>query len=1142
LDNCIDVDEDNICDDIDSNILIDKLKLYVSKRRGYYNTAFEVEIICNDPNATIRYSLTNALPTQNSGSIYNIPISINSSEVLKIVATNGTKTTELVTYSYIFLPDVANIEINNHIKNNPSWLALIDSAFYSLPVVSVSGENDNFIDNTNGTKYNVSVEYFDHNDEDAFHINAGINSFGNHSLRTYAKKNHRLRFDTIYGDKNLKFDLFDGFEEGVEPVKKFDKLDLRSSHDSWFFTNEGMPCYFSTKLVDDFMKAGGNINPHVKHVHVFFNGAYRGMYTLRERFDDNMLGEYEKIDNFNYDFINGSDSYDTWGAGVLVDGNGTFWSNLVSNSNNYLVWKEMANESNLFTAMVLDFNFTFENEWNGAGSQNSNLGFHFNINDADLMFTRDNRPGLDAINLTNCNGPNSMFRNLYVQGDPNFFQNFADEVHCMYKEENSIFNYDNFINRIDLLADQIRLAMITESGKWGGVGKDPNVWEVEINRIKSTFYASKIELKFDQIRNLDLYPNLEAVKINLKSGIYSDSTEITLQNPNNTGNIYYTTNGEDVKMQDGSVNPNAILYQNRITLTTGVTSLVARVNDPNTNPIHQWSAFCEPIVYYVNQNYSNVVLNEIHYNPNDSIYYNNTLAVNDTVDGKNFEFIELKNIGNEPVNLLNCSFSKGVELVFEESIIIEPDSFRVFAEDVFWFKQKYGFAPDGKFSGKLDNGGEKINLKNPKGYFIDTLRYDNGGVWDAIPDEGEYSLAYIVNSPDNNDPANWAAQKVFVTPRAENEFCVPINNNSTVAEISCYGANDGFISTQLSGGTAPFSYSWSNGAETSTISNLSPGNYNVTITDNYNCPYTESFTINEPVQLSGNITSNNQRYYQTNDGSASVTNVVGGVPPYSYNWSNGATTTVVNNLAPGNYSVDVIDANGCLFNKNLVINSIFCNTMVADVTIDNETCIGANDGLLILKNISNGTAPYSILWSTGITGTVTNNLTSANYQLTITDIYGCPYQNNYTVEADNIIQASFNIYNVSSATLNDGSIAASPSGGTAPYNYNWSNGTSNQNLSNVGEGLYSITITDANGCSEFFDQLVIGNDCIASIVQQNNSVILSQIYQVSDFIQSNGIVNINKQVCFKAGDYIELVDEFEVIQGAEFEAKIDGCE
>lgn len=108
-----------------------------------------------------------------------------------------------------------------------------------------------------------------------------------------------------------------------------------------------------------------------------------------------------------------------------------------------------------------------------------------------------------------------------------------------------------------------------------------------------------------------------------------------------------------------------------------------------------------------------------------------------------------------------------------------------------------------------------------------------------------------------------------------------------------------------------------------------------------------------------------------------------------------------------------------------------------------------------------------------------------------------------------------------------------------PYTYSLSNAALNQNLSDV--GTYSVTVTDANGCFELFDQLILANGCIFSIVQQNNPAIPSQVYQVDNFIQSNGMVNINEQVSFKAGDYIELVNDFEVKVGAEFEVIIDGC-
>jgi len=423
---------------------------------------------------------------------------------------------------------------------------------------------------------------------------------------------------------------------------------------------------------------------------------------------------------------------------------------------------------------------------------------------------------------------------------------------------------------------------------------------------------------------------------------------------------------------------------------------------------------------------------------------------------------------------------------------------------------------------------------------IDSITYNDNIDWDQNADGLGYSLALIDHTQDNYQPSAWASQiPLFeTTPGAINNFCTQISNNAIVADISCNQIDDGFITTQITGGTPPFTYNWNNGLTTSTITNLSPATYTVTITDFYNCPYVETFNINEPTKLSASTTSTDETLYQASDGTASI-NVAGGIAPYSYNWSNGSTTATVNNLSPGNYVVNAYDANGCLLNKSVLIAGISCTPLSVNVAVHNETCIGQSDGLLIASNLTNGTPPYSILWSTGSTGTVANILTSGSYALNITDNNGCPFQENFLIEADNIIDVSFNINNVSSANLTDGSIQTVLPNGAGPYSYNWSTGSINQNLNNVGEGIYSVTVSDANGCSEFFNQLIIKNSCVPSIINPN---IASQVYQVARFIKSNGIVNINENVSFKAGDYIELENDFEVIIGAEFEATIDGCE
>jgi len=205
-----------------------------------------------------------------------------------------------------------------------------------------------------------------------------------------------------------------------------------------------------------------------------------------------------------------------------------------------------------------------------------------------------------------------------------------------------------------------------------------------------------------------------------------------------------------------------------------VVTVKARVRDTNhTNTnIRKWSAMC-PRTFYINQNYTNLVINEIHYNPNDSIY--SQVLPEDTVSGRNFEFIELKNTGNKTIYLKDVAFTKGLNYTFED-VTIASNQFIILAEDEQRFFEKYGFTPDGTFSGKLDNGGEKIWLSDPIGNIIDSIRYDDSLPWDTIPDLGQYSLALINPLADNYDALNWKKQIANFTPAAENEFCIPLLN------------------------------------------------------------------------------------------------------------------------------------------------------------------------------------------------------------------------------------------------------------------------------------------------------------------------------------------------------------------------------
>jgi len=193
-------------------------------------------------------------------------------------------------------------------------------------------------------------------------------------------------------------------------------------------------------------------------------------------------------------------------------------------------------------------------------------------------------------------------------------------------------------------------------------------------------------------------------------------------------------------------------------------------------------------------------------------------------------------------------------------------------------------------------------------------------------------------------------------------------------------------------------------------------------------------------------------------------------------------------------------------------------------------------------NPINGTLPYTYQWSNNSNSATISNLSPGNYSVTISDKYYCDQSFNYTITEPTAIQLSSSQTDETIAGNNDGTASVNVSGGLSPYTYDWSNGASTPSINNLAPGNYSVEVVDANGClaTENF-AIQASTVCAPNLIQNTQPVNASGLYQVANFIQSNGKVNTNQQVSFKAGDYIELTNDFEVKQGAEFEALIDGC-
>jgi carbon monoxide dehydrogenase subunit G len=280
------------------------------------------------------------------------------------------------------------------------------------------------------------------------------------------------------------------------------------------------------------------------------------------------------------------------------------------------------------------------------------------------------------------------------------------------------------------------------------------------------------------------------------------------------------------------------------------------------------------------------------------------------------------------------------------------------------------------------------------------------------------------------------------------------------------------IDLTVSGGTGPFTYDWSNdGAETpdndpQDLNNLAAGTYTVTVTDANNCTATTSATITQPTAIALSVTPANSTCGSAN-GSINLT-VSGGTPSYTYAWSNSSTIQDPTGLLAGTYTVTVTDANGCTKTTSATVNNTGGPSL--STTKVNVLCNGASTGSIDLA-VSGGTGPFTYDWSNDGAETPDNdpqdlnNLAAGTYTVTVTDANNCTATTSATITQPTAIALSVTPANSTCGSAN-GSINLTVSGGTPSYTYAWSNSSTIQDPTGLLAGTYTVTVTDANGCTK----------------------------------------------------------------------------
>ena len=800
-----------------------------NKPHGFYGSPFEVAITSDDETAQIYYTTDGSAPSVDQGKPYSGPITIQTTTVLRAVAVQGDFSSTITTSTYLFLNDVltqsndpegypaewgsyvasegtaiADYEMDPEVVNDPEYRGQMEEALLSIPTMSiVTNKGYLFSHSTDpdtggiyiytaapgaplGTDWErpASVEFFNSDDGLDFQEDCGIKIHGGHSRRPEKTPKHsfRLLFKDEYGDTKLNYPLF-----GEEAETSLNAVVLRATYGNTWLHRSASEREHALLLHDLWAKDTqldmGHPAGHGRFVHLYINGLYWGVYNPTERVDNEFAEEYFGGSEEDYDVIKD--------YGEIADGQKDAWNALID-----LADKDVSDDANYFRLlgknpdgtdnpeyesyldivnfidyMIIHFygaNWDWDHHnWIAARNRmNPGRGFKFFSWDSEHILENIQSNVLDE---NNSGRPSGIFQQL--RQNPDFLRLFADRVQNHFYSDGAI-TPEAASKRLTERAEEIDLAIIAESARWGDYRRDVHRsysggpfdlytkehWLAELSFLTDEYFPNRGEVFIEQLREADLFPSVDAPaffingepihRAHLESGD-------TLSMSSLYGTIYYTLDGTDPAVGDDP-SSRAIEYADPIVITR-TTHVKARLFYRE-----EWSALTERILP-VSDDTKHLKLTEIHYHP----------LPDDSIDDGDFEFIELKNTGENPVGLDGMQFVDGISYTFPKHTAVNPGEFIVLASDASYFIQRYDCVPFGQFDGSIDNGGERITMIDTNGDTLIDIRYDDSDPWPETPDGEGYSLVSYATDPtrDQNDPGEWrASAEIHGSPGADDKI------------------------------------------------------------------------------------------------------------------------------------------------------------------------------------------------------------------------------------------------------------------------------------------------------------------------------------------------------------------------------------
>jgi hypothetical protein len=760
--------------------------LKFSVERGFYDQPFQVRIATDTPDAAIRYTLDGSSPTETYGSIYdpNNPIQINTTTILRaIAAKSGYKPSAVISHTYIFLDDVINQSyypdpnkfppywdygMDWTVVHDPNYYPIIKQALKDIPSVCIGISSADFFE-PGGVYYEATVrelekgasmEYIDPATNKTYQANIGIRSHGGvgrsdlkHALRVIAKSQ--------YGPSMLEFPFFKDTE-----VDKFNSLVLRSTWNySWIGDSSccgGLGSSHAQYLRDTFcrdtIRDMDRLAPYGRHVHLYIDGLYWGLYKLVERPDDVFAQEHLGGDKTDYDVLKAPNETTGTPPMDVISGNTLAWdamNALAQEGQLYLQEKYDQIRQYLDVENLIDYLLMIFQTGNRDAPvllSNNNIPRNFftikkRSPDGKFMFIPWDCEwsledvGVIRVNVYGYSNPHFLFQNLMSNNE--FRIQFADQVQKRFYNNGALTPQSN-IDRYMARAIDIDKAIIGESARWGDDQTYPPYtrnghWIPERDRLINDYFPIRTDIVIDQLRMYGMFPAFNAPEFYINGqpmhgGQVNSGNQLTMVS--SVGTIYYTLDGSDPRTPLTNV-PRGIPYTGPINLTKS-TYVKARTYDDSQWPY--WSGLNEA-TFAIGSLTSSLRITEIMYHPREW-----------PVIDPNAEFIELKNISAQSINLKWVKFTKGIQFTFPD-VTLSAGQYIVVVKDFNAFNSVYGTGLNtvGPYSGNLDNAGERIRLEDAIGRTILDFSYKDN--WRDITDGEGYSLT--INNENNSDPNSW---------------------------------------------------------------------------------------------------------------------------------------------------------------------------------------------------------------------------------------------------------------------------------------------------------------------------------------------------------------------------------------------------